>query len=401
MKAALTPLSKLAVGIAAGIGCTICAAHGLRADPLRLRADAIGASSAPVGLLVLRGEDRLRPWLDAEAVAWVGASSTPDVTGDALVLTVRARDLRGRGEVRVGRFVYTAGAIRPLHLDGGRLLARILSTGTAVEVFAGAPVAPRFTARPYDMAWGGRVSQTAFGVLSFGASYLQRHADGRLLSREVGPDLAISPTNWLDFAGRAGFDLGSSSLTDALGSLAVRRGPWRAEAFATRRTAGRLLPATSLFSVLGDVPSTTTGLSLRVQAAPRLDLWATFAALSQGDDLGGYATARATLALDEGHDKTVGVEVRRQSFAAARWSGARLLVHLPFTRAFTTSAELELVGLETPLGPKLLPWALYVLSYRVSQEWSVSGALEFARTRDERTEMHGLARATWSFERIP
>ncbi len=360
----------------------------------------MGSTSSPVGLLVLRGEDRLRPWLDAEAVAWIGATTTPDVTGDALVLTLRARDPGGRGEARVGRFVTTAGAIRPVHLDGVRGLARILATGTTVEVFAGAPVAPRFAARPYDVAWGGRIAETAFDIFSLGFSFLQRHADGRLLGREVGPDLAIFPAKWLEFAGRAGYDLVARQLTDALGSLAVRRGDFRAEGFVTRRTAGRLLPATSLFSVLGDVPSTTAGLALRARLAPRLEVWTTVAALSQGDELGAYVTARASLALDDANDKSLGVELRRQSFAAARWSGARLLARLPVSRSFAMSAEVEIVRPDTPVG-RLWPWALYVLSYRATRTFELAGAVEVARTREERTEINALARATWSFEGLP
>ncbi len=401
MKAALTPASKLAVGALFGIGCTICAPRISSADPLRLRADAIGSTSSPVGLLVLRGEDKFKPWLDAEAVAWVGATSTPDVTGDALVLTVRARDLKGRGEIRVGRFVYVAGAIRPLHIDGVRASGRILATGTSVEVFGGAPVVPRFGTRPYDVAWGGRLSQIAFGTLSIGVSYLQRHQGSAALDREVGPDLTFAPTDWFDFAGRAAFDLVSTRPTDALASLAVKTGPVRTEAFVTHRSAGRLLPATSLFSVLGDIPSTTSGVSLRWHAAPRLDLWATGAALVQGDEVGGYATGRASLALDDAHDGSLGFELRRQYFGAARWAGARVFTRVPLSRTLAATAEVEVVRPDTPVGTsKVWPWGLLAVTYRISPAWDVAGAVEALRTRDDRTEVHGLVRATWSLERL-
>ncbi|MBK7400354.1 MAG: hypothetical protein IPJ34_29895 [Myxococcales bacterium] len=401
MKAALTLASKLTVGALFGIGCTICAPRSLRADPLRLRADAIGSTTSPVGLLVLRGEDKFKPWLDAEAVAWVGATSTPDVTGDALVLTVRARDLQGRGEVRVGRFVHVSGAVRPLHIDGLRATGRILASGTSVEVFTGAPVVMRFGTRPYDVAWGGRISQIAFGTLSFGVSYLQRHVGASVLDREVGPDLTFAPTEWFDFAGRAAYDLVSSRPTDALASLALKTGPLRTEAFVTHRSAGRLLPATSLFSVLGDIPSTTSGLSLRLHAAPRLDLWATGAALVQGDELGGYATGRASLALDDAHDGSVGFEVRRQYFGTARWSGGRVFTRVPVSRTFAATAEFELVVPDKPVGTsKVWPWGLLAIAYRISPNWDVAGAVEAMRTRDDRNEVHGLVRATWSLEKL-
>src|SRR5258706_14364588 len=37
-----------------------------RAEPLRLRADAVAEARAPAGLLVLQGQDSGRSWLDAE-----------------------------------------------------------------------------------------------------------------------------------------------------------------------------------------------------------------------------------------------------------------------------------------------------------------------------------------------
>src|SRR5580698_7044414 len=71
------------------------------ADPLRLRADALTESngtSSPTGLIVLQGQDSLKPWVDAEALVWAGAK--PLLTGDVLVLTVRLREPHGYGELR-------------------------------------------------------------------------------------------------------------------------------------------------------------------------------------------------------------------------------------------------------------------------------------------------------------
>lgn len=291
--------------------------------------------------------------------------------------------------------------MRPLHIDGLRATGRILATGTTVEVFSGAPVVMRFGARPYDVAWGGRISQIAFGTLSVGVSYLQRHVGASVLDREVGPDMTFAPTEWLDFAGRAAYDVVSSRPTDALASLALKTGPLRSEAFVTHRSAGRLLPATSLFSVLGDIPSTTSGLSLRLHAAPRLDLWATGAALVQGDELGGYATGRASLALDDAHDGSVGFEVRRQYFGTARWSGARVFTRVPVSRSLAATAEVEVVVPDKPVGTsKVWPWALLAVAYRITPSWDLAGAVEALRTRDDRTEVHGLVRATWLLERL-
>src|SRR4051794_9161260 len=40
------------------------------AEPLRLRADAIAETQAPAGLVVLQGQDKLHPWIDAEGLVW-------------------------------------------------------------------------------------------------------------------------------------------------------------------------------------------------------------------------------------------------------------------------------------------------------------------------------------------
>ncbi len=351
--------------VSAIVTCSLCGQRAASADPLRLRADAIATTSSPVGLVMLQGEDRTRPWLDAEAVAWLGAGvhTDPGVTGDALVLTVRVRDPKGRGEIRAGRFVYSAGAIRPLHIDGARALGRVPSTGTAVELFGGTPVVPRFGERPCDLAVGGRVSQSAFDALTIGAAYMVRRRDGALLDREVGPDFAFAPTPWLDVAGRAAFDLVHRGPTDALASIAVRSGDLRVEGFGTHRSPSRLLPATSLFSVLGNVPSTTAGGTIRYRAAPRLDLIGTAAAVGQGDELGAYATGRALLALDDGWAGTLGLEVRRQSFGATEWSGVRVLARWPLAANLGATTEVELVRPDRPPGASpVWPWALVALS---------------------------------------
>src|SRR5689334_20543424 len=122
--------------------CTIAA------DPLRLRADAVGAARAPAGLIMLQGENKEAPWFEAEALVWTGVKNEPTVvdaagvrhaTGDVLVLTLKVREPHGYGEVRGGRFVFASGAIRPIAIDGGSIIAR-LPTGLTVEAVGGAPV---------------------------------------------------------------------------------------------------------------------------------------------------------------------------------------------------------------------------------------------------------------------
>ena len=58
------------------------------AAQLRLRGDALADTQAPVGLLVLRGEDRATRWLDAETVTWLGTQNGGDVLTLSPPLTI-------------------------------------------------------------------------------------------------------------------------------------------------------------------------------------------------------------------------------------------------------------------------------------------------------------------------
>src|SRR3954469_25825841 len=90
--------------------------QSVAADPLRMRAEALAEARAPAGLIVLQGQDRKYPWIEAEALVWAGARS--ELTGDVLVMTLRLREPHGFGELRGGRFVFASGAIRPVQIDG-------------------------------------------------------------------------------------------------------------------------------------------------------------------------------------------------------------------------------------------------------------------------------------------
>src|ERR1041384_2751139 len=96
---------------------------GARAEgsPLQLRADAIAATASPSGLLTLEADGALDRRLSAEAVVWMG--SADDARPDVLVMVLRAHTADGRASARVGRFIASLGALRPVQIDGaaGRL----------------------------------------------------------------------------------------------------------------------------------------------------------------------------------------------------------------------------------------------------------------------------------------
>lgn len=372
------------------------------AEPLRLRSDALVQTRSPVGLVVLQGQDELKPWLDAETVTWLGVTDTTNATGatgDVLTLSVRLRDLPTGSEVRAGRLIVATGAVRPIHIDGARATARSFG-GTSVEAFGGFPVARRFEYRTFDWAAGGRVGQAIGDVVSFGGSYLHRRSDGNPYDEEAGADVAITPSRTFTAAGRAAFDLVTYGVTDALASVSAQKGDVRGELFTTHRSPGRLLPSTSLFSVLGDYAATSVGATARWRAAPRLELVATGSGQSQGGDLGGQGLGRATLALDDEWAGTVGAEARRVDFGTAKWTGARALVGVPVATRFRLASEIELVVPDEPRGRGVLwPWALVAFGVRPAAGWDAAAGVEASSGPEARREVHALLRLTYTFER--
>ena len=366
------------------------------AEPLRLRADAIAEARAPAGLLVLQGQHRQYPWVDAEALVWAGART--DATADVLVLSVKLRAPGGWGDLRMGRFVVSTGAIRPLAVDGFWAVGRA-PWGMSAEVFSGFPVAPRMATTGYDQASGARLAQAITSRATMGVSYMDQRSHGRFADQEIGADLAAVPVPFLDVAARGAYDLLSSGVADALVSGSTRFGQFRVELFATHRSPSRLLPATSLFSVLGDYPSQVLGSTVRWAAAPRLDLMLTGGGQAIGGELGGYATARGTLRLDDRGAGTVGLEVRRQDVPASRWTGVRVTASQPLGAHLRASTELELASADSATDRGTVwPWALAALAWRAGRGWEAAGAIEAGSTPRYAFEWNGLVRVARTLE---
>jgi hypothetical protein len=365
------------------------------ADPLRLRSDAFLSAEPPVGLLVLQAENTERDWLDAEALVWTGVNELDDRgTGDALVVTVRARDPQGRGEARVGRFIVATGAIMPRHIDGASARARS-HWGTDLELFGGVPVAPRFGVDAYDWIVGGRVSHRLHNIGVAGISYVHQRDRGFIADEEVGLDAAATPTKWLDIAARAAVDIvDDPGISDARLSAAAKRGAWRFEAFGVRRSPSRLLPATSLFSALGDVPSDELGLGTRWRAAPRLDVWMSLAYRGVDDSHGGDARARASLRLDDKGKGVLMLELHRQQLdETSTWSGVRAVARLPVAPRLVASTELELVVPDQSHGRgSVWPWALGALAWQPAKDWEAAAAVEMRASPENTFAISSLLR---------
>jgi hypothetical protein len=368
-----------------------------QADPYRLRADTFVYSQSPqspVGLVVLQGADRVNPWVDAEAAVWAGTGSTP---ADAITMVARLHDPRNWSELRLGRQVIAAGAIRPLHLDGGDARLRA-PTGTSLEVFGGVPVEPKLGYHAYDWAIGGRLAQLLDRTTTAGLSYLQQRDTGRISYEEIGADFASSPVRWFDLASHAAYDLVDPGLTEAGASLAGRFGALRPELYATHRSPSRLLPATSLFSALGDAPSDVYGASILWRAFPRLDVLPVIAARTVDGLVGLDATLRATLRLDDKGAGALSLEGRRQDTAPDRWTGVRLAARVPITTRVRCATELELVAPDDHARGSLWPWALASLAWSPAPTWDLAGAVESASTAQHVFEMNAIVRLSHAWE---
>jgi hypothetical protein len=371
---------------------TLAFCHRAEAQPIRLRADALAqteGASSPAGLVVLQGEDPVRRWVSAEGLVWAG---TTPFTGDVLVLAVRLREPHGYGEARVGRFVLATGAVHPVQIDGAHFVARA-PWGSTLETFGGMPVVPRFGSRTYDWLAGGRVAQSVADTATLGISYVQRREDGDISGNEVGADLAVAAVRWLDLAAFGAYDLTSPGLAEARASAAVRWLAFRFEVFGSQMSPGRLLPATSLFSVLGDMPSETLGATVRWRAAPRLDLLASGAGQDVAGGTGGNAWVRSTLKLDDHGLGSLGLEVRRVDLPQAEWTGVRAIASLPLGDGFRYATELEIVAPDHPDGRGTVwPWGLTALTWRAPGGWEIAGALEASSTPLHRYEADALVR---------
>lgn len=385
--------------LGAGAAAGLCASWltVARADPIRLRGDALlqtEGGGSPTGLVVLQGEDAMQPWISAEGLVWAGA--TPSATGDVLVLSVRLREPHGYAQVQLGRFVLATGAVHPVQIDGAHAIARA-PWGSTIETFGGVPVVPQFGSRTYDWMAGGRVAEVVASTATVGVSYVQRREGGEISDEEVGSDLAVAPVRWFDLAGFAAYDVTNPGLAEARASAAAKVDDWRVELFASQISPGRLLPATSLFSVLGDFPSETAGATVRWRAAPRLDLLVSGAGQDLAGGLGGNGFVRASLELDDRGDGNLGLEFRRVDVPGAQWTGVRGVAALPLGGGFRYSNELEIVVPDYPDGRGVAwPWALEALSWRSRDGWDVGAALEASSSPLHRYEADALMRVSYA-----
>ncbi|MCC7383170.1 MAG: hypothetical protein IT384_15130 [Deltaproteobacteria bacterium] len=366
------------------------------ASPYRLRGDAFVQAQEPTGALILDGQGEVTKELGVEVFVWGGVGGVPNPEADLLVAALRYRDPEGRAEVRAGRIVLAAGALRPLHMDGVTAFGRAPWGGTALQAFTGITVAPRFSERGWDWLVGGRLSQQ-IGIGVVGVAYLQQRDHGQIADHEVALDLTMYPVSWLDLALRGAYDLAHPGLSEAILTAAAQAGDLRLEIKGVQRSPTRLLPATSLFTVLGDLAFRSAAGQARWRVAPRLDLVAGAGARFFDEDAYEDVTGQVLLRLgDHADDGQIGVEVRRQGAPEGGWLGARLTARVPINGALFASSEIELVRPDEPRARgELWPWALLGISWYVVPSWEMAIAAEGNMSPEAKSSFDVLVRLAY------
>lgn len=418
------------------LGGALAAPGTALAQPLRLRADALAAAESPVAIVNLEADAEPVPWLRAEAVLWLGntgdgagsdgdgagSAGTGDGAGgdgDALIIDVMARRADGRAAARLGRMIAAVGALRPLHLDGGWGRAD-LPWQLQVEGFAGVPVAEGAQGRGFDWLAGGRLGRRLGDFGGAGVAYLQQRDHGALATEELALDAGAALGRRSDAAARLSLDLIRFGVAEAQLAAATRRGRWRGELHLSQRDASHLLPATSLFSVLGDAAAQRAGAVLGVRAAPRLELTGELGGRRAGGELAGEATLRARLWLGDRRPApaprgdgqarpaevgALGLELRRSGGAAGEgsggWTGARASARLPLAAAaggaLGAAAELELVAPDDGGRGAVWPWALAAVTWRRAC-WEGAIAVEASASPEQASRLDVLARVSRRWE---
>lgn len=400
--AALAALEQLRARGARGacllaLVCLLCGwSTGAAAQRYGGRIEGWGQTYQPAGLLSMEARAHAYPWLTAETQVWTGSSPlAPQGNADVLVLSMRARDPTGHGDVHAGRFVLSTGAVRPVHLDGAHLRGR-LEAGTMLEGFAGVPVAPAFARRAYDWLAGGRLSQRLGEWGTAGVSYVERRDRGREIDEELGADLVLYLAPWLSLAGRTSYDLVSRGLSELNVTASAGEVERRLELFGILRDPSLLLPATSLFSVLSNTPSLQTGASGRLLLAPRLRVEALAAVRAAGGELGPHLELTGTLWLDDERGSAIEGTLTRDGVADSAWTGLRALFYRDVLVGLRLSSEVELVRPDEPLGgSSLWPWGRLAARYEVRPRWQLAAGIEGSASPTFTRLVQGLLRLSY------
>lgn len=371
----------------------------VRADPYATGgASLLGSARPQAGLVTLYSGYRNHPLIDAEAEVWIGQGlydESEPLRSDVLTVNVGLRDPGGHLHARLGRLLFSSGAIRPIHIDGIKLRGRS-DFGTAVETFAGVPVVDSLL-EGYDWVAGGRVSQRLWEErLGVGVSYVHQGRDGMLANEEVGADLSLAHGQ-VTLRGVGAWDLVLAGLATARVEVGVSPSDLVARLHVERRVAARLLPATSLFSVISDSANSELGADVDYQWFPRLSVGATgnlqWIDVDQAPDRGYQLGLRSRLELGEADEGDILLMVSRRGGFDAAYNAVYVAIERKLSEALRVHAASELVAADNPgEDGKLWPYLNVGVRWHLSDALDLAGGMVARSTPRYAHEVTGLLR---------
>jgi hypothetical protein len=299
--------------------------------------------------------------VDLQDKRW-DAGTNGDLTGDVMTGYLRGQLLSRRLTLRLGRQLVSLGAGRVASIDGGDVALKVPG-GFGLDVYAGAPVAQRFSSRDAlrswnplggDLAYGGRfswglsLSNAFLRGFELGLSAALVTDESEWVRRDAGADARLRLFKSLALNGHALYSLVGEEpeLADA-SALAT----WQASRhlFVTadyRYSAPHLmLPQTSILTVFANSTRNDVGGGLRYELTRSLEAGVDYHALlepdgEEGTELGHEVAVRGDYASGPIH---AGAELTWLSAIENGYLGARFFVRREIGRFFATGDLLAYV----------------------------------------------------------
>jgi hypothetical protein len=246
-----------------------------------------------------------------------------------------------------------------------------------VEAYAGLPVKPGLaTDRAGDWVAGGRVARRLGNYGSVGLAFLEQRDAGQLATEELGADAGFAIDKHDDLGARIAYDIANPGIAEIGATASRRKKSLRTDVYATYRAASHLLPATSLFTVLGATPAMRAGAMVSGKLFPRLEVSGDAGVRYLDGDAAPSLMMRTRLLLDERGTSALTGELRRDGIGDDAWTGARGAARIALPHALTASTEIELVIPDTDRGRgRAWPWALAALGWEHGA-WNAAVAVE-------------------------
>jgi len=311
---------------------------------------------------------------------WSGYTSSGSLAADLNLAYVRAGWANRAVVLSLGRMNVVDGVARMVQLDGLGLALR-LPAGFGVSLYAGSPVAPRFSFRGTtyasnpiagDFTTGGRVSWMLPGVLDLGASVSWVADHGDAARKDVGADVRITPTRTLAIVGYADYSLMAEALAEGSASATWQLSRVVSLSADYKYTVPALfLSQNSILWVFSD--STRKDVGANVHLA--LGRWAVDAGYTElltdegnGPRVGARATWRPT------NHSSVGAELAYLDIPENKYINGRVFGALEVKR-FTATLDLQDYSFDKPVnGEKNSFLGTLSVGYALGSGWSAAVA---------------------------